>query len=105
MHRHSEDVLIGLLKFGEQRVRKRQQLFLLWIARFLRRVGRTYPFGGDRWDRGCVKVPVNDRSVQVRRLPLSNERTSKLARDRSPIQRARVDVKQRGHMRTLLFNN
>src|ERR1700722_16585066 len=97
MHWHAEYVLICLLQFGDQRVRKRQH-FLLWrSARLLRRVGSTHPFGGDRRDRGCVKVAVEDRSFRVRRLPLSNERIGKLTRDGSPIQRAGVDMKKRGH--------
>jgi hypothetical protein len=45
----------------------------------LRRIGSTHPFSGDRRDRGCVKVAVDDRSIRMRRLPLSNERLGKLA--------------------------
>jgi hypothetical protein len=33
----------------------------------------------------------------LRRLPLSNERIGQLTRDGSPIQRAGVDMKKRGH--------
>src|ERR1035441_4654153 len=32
VHRHAEDVFIGLLEFGEQGIRKRKQLLLLWSA-------------------------------------------------------------------------
>ena len=97
MHRHAEDVLIGLLEFGKQGIRKRKQLLLLWSARRFRGIHGSHPFGVDRRDLGCVKVAINDRSIRVGRLPLGNERTGKLARDGSPIQWARIDVKKRGH--------
>ena len=31
MHRHADDVLIGLLQFGEQGVRKQKQFLLLGV--------------------------------------------------------------------------
>src|ERR1700744_3562214 len=92
MHRDAEYVLIGLLQFGEERVRKRQHFLLLWSARLLRRVGGAYPFASDRWDRGGVEVAVDDGSIGVRSLPLGDERTGKLARDGPPIEWARVDM-------------
>src|SRR6266852_275940 len=73
MHRYTEDVLIGLLEFGKQGIRKRKQRLLLWSARCFRGVRGSHPFGADRRDLRCVKVAVYDPSIRVRSLPLGDE--------------------------------
>jgi hypothetical protein len=55
MHWHSDDVLIGLVQFGEQGVGERKQLLLLRSAGLFRRVAGTDPFRIDRWDGCCVE--------------------------------------------------
>jgi hypothetical protein len=80
MHRHSDDVLIGLLQFGEQGVGERKQFLLLRSSRLFRRVDGTDPFRID-WRHGSrVEVAVNDLSVRVRSPPLSDERSRQFAR-------------------------
>ena len=74
MHRHSDDVLIRLLQFGEQGVGERKQFLLLWSAGLFRRVNGTDPFRVDWRDGCCVEVSVYDPSVRVRRFPLRDER-------------------------------
>jgi hypothetical protein len=81
MHRHSDDVLIGLLQFGEQGVGERKQFLLLRSAGLFRRVDGTDPFRIDRRHRGCVEVAVYDPSIRVRSPPLGDERGGQLARD------------------------
>jgi hypothetical protein len=81
MHRNSDDVLIGLLQFGEQRVGERKQLLLLRSASRFRRVDGTDPFRIDGRDCCCVEVAVNDPSIRMRSLPLGDERSGQLARD------------------------
>src|SRR4029077_13459005 len=94
MHWHSDDVLISLLQFGEQRVGEGKQFLLLRSSRLFRRVDGTDPFRID-WRYGrCVEVSVNDRSIRVRSLPLRDERRCELAGDGPSIERAGIDVKQ-----------
>src|SRR5579872_1751020 len=73
MHWHSDDVFICLLQFGEERVEERKQFLLLPSESLFRRVDGTDPFRIDWRHSRCVKVPVNDRSVRVRSLPLGDE--------------------------------
>jgi hypothetical protein len=81
MHWHSNDVLIGLLQFGDQGVGERQQFLLLRSAGRFRRVDGTDPFGTDWRHCCCVEVAVNDPSIRVRSLPLGDERSGQLAGD------------------------
>src|SRR5246500_2553251 len=69
VHWHSDDVLIGLLQFGEQRVGERKQFLLVRSEGLFRRIDGTDPFRID-WRYGrCVEVSDNDLSVRVRSLP------------------------------------
>jgi len=80
MHWHSDDVLIGLLQFGEQRVGEREQFLLLRSAGLFRRIDGTDPF---RIDCGMA-VALRSRSMTlrpVRSLPLSDECRGQLAGD------------------------
>src|SRR5579864_3122927 len=75
MHGHSDDVLIGLLQFSEQRVGERKQFLLLRSAGLFRRIGGTNPFRSDWRNCRCIEVAVYDASIRVRSLPLSDERS------------------------------
>ena len=65
MHWHSDDVLIGLLQFGEQGVGERKQFLLLRSAGLLRRVGGTDPFRIDRWDSAILRNSSFDHELIV----------------------------------------
>ena len=70
-----DEIVFRIMREPEQRVGEREQFLLLRSAGLFRRVDCADPFRID-WRHGrCVEVSVNDLSVRVRSLPLSDERS------------------------------